>query len=75
MTYMRAWISLKFSGIQELVSVVTDRIMMGKTVSPRFLGFFDPFLFILAGNDDMHKSSEELESWPDWTTNCGVSCP
>ena len=32
-------------------------------------------LFILAGNDDMHESSEELEIWQDLTTDCGVSCP
>ena len=59
---------LKFSQIQPLVSMVTDRVMMGKTVSPLFL-------FILAGNDDMHESSEEFKFRPDWTTDCGVSCP
>ena len=31
---------LKFGQIQPLVSMVTDRVMMGKTVSPLFLGFF-----------------------------------
>ena len=34
-----------------------------------------PFLFIIAGNDDMHESWDEIEFQPDWTTNCGVSCP
>ena len=45
-TYMRAWMSLEFSQIQPLVSMVTDRVMMGKMVSPLFLGCFssDPFL-------------------------------
>ena len=43
-TYMRAWISLKFSQIQPLVSMVTDRVMTGKMVS-----VFHPFLFILVG--------------------------
>ena len=39
--------------------MVTDRVMMGQTVSPLFLGcFFYPFLSILAGNNDMHESSE-----------------
>ena len=38
MTYMRAWMSLKFGQIQPLVSMVTDRVMVGKTVSPLFLG-------------------------------------
>ena len=44
-TYMRAWISLKFSQIQPLVSMVTDRVMMGKTVSPLFLGCFSTVPF------------------------------
>ena len=52
--------SLKFSQIQPVVSMVTDRVMMGKTVSPLFSVVFHPFLFILAGNDDMHESSEEF---------------
>ena len=45
-TYMRAWMgSVKFDQIQPLVSMVTARAMMGKTVSPLFLGCFssDPF--------------------------------
>ena len=67
--------SLKFSQIQPLVSMVTDRVMIGKTVSPLFLGCFSSIPFILAGNDDMHESSEEFEFRPDWTTDCGVSCP
>ena len=36
---------------------------------------FDPILFILAGNEDTHKISDELEFWPDRTTDYGVSCP
>ena len=62
--------SLKFSQIQPLVSMVTDRVVIRKTVSPLFLGCFHPFFFILAGNDVMHESSEEFQFWPDWTTNC-----
>ena len=42
---------------------------------PLFLGCFYPILFVLADNDDMHESSEELEIRPDLTTDCGVSCP
>ena len=74
-TYMRAWMSLKFSQIQPLVSMVTDRVMMGKMVSPLFSAVFHPILFILAGNDDMHESSDEFEFRLDRTTDCGVSCP
>ena len=29
---------------------------------------FHPILFILAGNEDMHESSDEFEFQPDWTT-------
>ena len=67
--------SLKFDQIQPLVSMVTDRVMMGNMVSPLFLADFHPFLLILADNDDMHESSEEFEFRPDWTTDCRVSCP
>ena len=30
---------------------------------------FDPILFILAGNEDMHKISDEFEFRPDRTTD------
>ena len=66
---------LKFGQIQPLVSMVTDRVMMGKRVTPLFLGCFYLILFILAGNDDIHESSDEFEFQLDWTINCGVSCP
>ena len=36
---------------------------------------FDPILFILAGNEDMHKISDEFEFRLDRTTDYGVSCP
>ena len=35
---------------------------------------FDPILFILAGNEVMHKISDEFEFWPDRTIGYGVSC-
>ena len=34
---------------------------MGKTVSHFFSAVFYSFLFIIAGNDDMHKSLDEFE--------------
>ena len=49
--------SLTFGQIETLVSMVTDRVMMGKTVSPFFSAVFHPFLSILAGNNDMYESS------------------
>ena len=63
--------SLKFGQIRLLVTMATDRVIMEKTVLPLFLGCFYPILFILAGNDDMHESSEEFEIRPDWTTDGG----
>ena len=62
--------------IKSLVSMATDsshRIIMEKTVLPFFSAVCDPILFILAGNDDMHESSEEFEIPPDQTTYCRVS--
>ena len=44
-TYMRAWMSLKFGQIQLLVSMVTDRGMIEKTVSLLFLGCFSSVPF------------------------------
>ena len=61
-----------------LVSMATDssrRVIMGKMVLPLFSAVFHATLFILAGNDGMHESSEEFEIRPDPTIDCGVSCP
>ena len=76
--FMRVWMSLKFGQIRPLLSMVTDRVMIGKrcTVDPHFFSaVFHPFLFLLAGNDDMHETSDEFQFPPDWTIDCGVSCP
>ena len=43
-------------------------------MSPPFLGCFDPILFILASNEEMHKISDEFEFRPNRTTDYGVSC-
>ena len=48
---------------------------MGKQCLHFFSAVSHPFLFILAGNDDMHESLKEFEIRPDPTTDCGVSCP
>ena len=66
--------SLKFGQIRLLVSMVTDRVKMGKTVSPFFLGCFSSVPFHTCIYDDMHESLDEFEFRPDWTTDCGVSC-
>ena len=76
MTYMRAWMSLKFGQISPLVPTATNRVIMEKkTMLPLFLGCFLSDPFHTRGNDDMHVSSEEFEFLQDRTTDCGVSCP
>ena len=51
-------------------------LIMGKTMSPPFLVFFFyPILFILAGNEDMHKISDKFEFLPVRTTDYGVIRP
>ena len=42
---------------------------MGKTMLPLFIGCLSSNLFKLAGNKDMHESSDEFEVWPDLTTD------
>ena len=49
--------------------------IMRKTCLHLFSVVFDPILFILAGNEDMHKTSDEFKFWPDRTTHFGVTCP
>ena len=53
--------SLKFGQIQPLVSMVTDRVMIEKRCLHFFSAVFHLILYILAGNDDMHESSDEFE--------------
>ena len=55
--------------------MATDRVIMEKRCCHFFSADFYLILFILAGNDDMHESSEEFEIQPDLNTDCGVSCP
>ena len=38
---------------------------MGKMLLPLFSAMLDQILFILAGNDDIHKSFDEFEIRPD----------
>ena len=65
----------KFSQMRPLVSMATDRVTVGKTVLSHFLESYDQIHFILAGNDDIHKSLNEFEIWRDPTMDCGVGCP
>ena len=50
--------------IRTLVSMATEsshRVIMEKTIHQ--------ILFILAGKEDMHESSDEFEFQPDWITD------
>ena len=66
-------------GVGERLHEVLGQIDLGKLDSgERSLPFgllVYPILFILAGNEDMHKISDEFEFRPDQTTDYGVSCP
>ena len=42
-------------------------LIMEKMTSSHFLRFFHLILFILAGNEDMHRSLIEFENRPDLT--------
>ena len=64
-------LGLRPGRIRTLVSMATDSSQCCHFLS----AVFHPILFILAGNDDMHESSEEFEIRHDPTTDCGVSCP
>ena len=49
-------------------------LQWGKWCLHLFSVAFDWILFILAGNEDMHKILDKFEFQPDWTADYGVSC-
>ena len=51
----------------------SHRVIMGKRRHHVFSTVFDPILFILAGNNDIHKSLDEFEIWPDSILDYGVN--
>ena len=67
--------SSKFGQMRPLVSMATDRVTVGKTVSSHFSKVFDRIHFILAGNDDIHKSLNEFEIRRDPTIDYRVGFP
>ena len=67
--------NLKFSQIQWLVFMATDRVIIIKKGYHIILNVFDWIHFILAGNNDIHKSLNEFEIQQDLTMNYGVDCP
>ena len=68
--------SLKFGQMRPLVSMATDRVTVGKKRHHHiFSNVYDWIHFILAGNDDIHKSLKEFEIQRDPTMDYGVGCP
>ena len=74
-TCIKAWMSSKFGQIRPLVSMATDSDIIWKMVLQLFSVVLDGILFILTGNDDIHKSLDEFEIQPDPTTDHRASCP
>ena len=50
-------------------------LIMGKRCCHFFSAVFDRILFILAGNDDIHKSFDEFDIPPNLTMDYRVNCP
>ena len=67
--------SSKFGKMRPLVSMATDRVIVGKRRHHVFSNVFDLIHFILAGNNDIHKSLNEFEIQRDSTMDYGVGCP
>ena len=66
--------SSKFGQMRPLVSMATEGYS-GKWRHHVFSNVFDRIHFILAGNDDVHKSLNEFEIRRDRTMDYGVGCP
>ena len=57
MTYIRAWMSSKFGQIRPRTTELASSCVRKKSRCLRvFSAVFDRILFILAGNEDIHKS-------------------
>ena len=54
---------------------ISHRLTMGKWCLQANSFFFYWIFIKLAGNQDMHKLSDEFEFWPDWISHLGVTCP
>ena len=67
--------SSKFGQMGPLVSMATDRVTVEKRCHHIFSNVFDRIHFILAGNDDIHKSLNEFKIRRDPTMDYRVGCP
>ena len=62
-------------GVGERLHKVLGQFDLGTLDSSEWSLPFGLLVFIPAGNEDMHKISEEFEFRPDRTTDYRVSCP
>ena len=67
--------SSKIGQMRPLVFMATDRVTVGKRRHHVFSNVFDWLRFILAGNNDIHKSLNEFENRRVLTMDYGVGCP
>ena len=74
-TCIKAWIILNLGQIPPLSMELAALEHLKNRRHHFFSVAIDPILFILAGNEDMHKSLDEFEFRTDPTTDYGVSCP
>ena len=54
---------------------LSHRLIMGKCCLHASSFIFDQIIIKVAGNQDMHKSSDGFNFGPDQTTHFGVTCP
>ena len=63
---IRPW-TTKLAALERLKKK-SHRLIMENMLSSHFSAIFHLILFILAGNEDMHKSLDEFEIQPDQNT-------
>ena len=71
----KRWDEFEIGQMLPLVSMALDMVTVGKRRHHVFSNIFDRLRFILAGNDDIHKSLNEFETRRDRTIDYGVGCP
>ena len=74
-TYIKAYMSLNFGQIPPLTTELAALEHLKNRCLHVISVDIDPIFFILAGNEDIHKSLYEFEFRTDPTTDYGVSCP
>ena len=71
--FSKSWSQIQKVGVKNSIFGVNES--SGKCCVHSSAFIFDRIFFILAGNENIHNISHEFEIHPDWTKDCGVSCP